>query len=205
MDKNKYLILVIVLLVVVLAGAGALYSGLSADNTPGSLATLATQPPATTEGTLPTAQSTQTEPQTQAAPDFTVMDKDGNPVNLSDFRGKPVVLNFWASWCGPCKSEMPDLDAAYLELGEEIHFLMVNMTDGSRETLETAQAHVAEEGYRFPVYYDTQYSAAIAYSVTALPTTYFIDAESNLVAMASGAISADLLQKGIDMIWPGAE
>ena len=68
------------------------------------------------------------------APDFTVYDSQGTAVRLSDYRGTPVVLNFWASWCGPCQREMPDFDAVYQQLGEEVQFLMVNVTDGSRET-----------------------------------------------------------------------
>ena len=109
-------------------------------------------------------------------------------------------MNFWASWCGPCKSEMPDFNEAYAELGEDIHFLMVNMTDGSRETLETARSYVEEQGFSFPVYYDTDYSAAVAYSVYSLPSTYFIDADGNAVARAAGAIDRETLQQGIDMI-----
>ena len=205
MNKNKVLLLVVLLLAAVLAGAGVLYASLSGDNRPDPLATLSPQIQDTVPAVLPTDGATEpseTEPVDYSAPEFTVRDLEGNWVNLSDFEGQPVVLNFWASWCGPCKSEMPDFDEAYLELGEEIHFLMVNMTDGSRETLETAQAHVEEMGYHFPVYFDTQYSAAIAYGVTALPPTYFIDAQGNLVAMASGAIDAETLQKGIDMILP---
>ena len=110
------------------------------------------------------------------APDFTVLDESGNEVSLSDFVGKPVVLNFWASWCGPCKVEMPDFNEAYLEYQDDIHFLMVNLTDGSRETMETALNHVEEQGYSFPIYYDTESDAAITYSIRSIPTTYFIDA-----------------------------
>ena len=95
---------------------------------------------------------------------------------------------------------MPDFNAAYAELGEDIHFLMVNMTDGSRETLETARSYVEEQGFSFPVYYDTDYSAAVAYSVYSLPSTYFIDADGNAVARAAGAIDRETLQQGIDMI-----
>ena len=77
---------------------------------------------------------------------------------------------------------------------------MVNMTDGSRETVEAASNFVSDKGYSFPVFYDTESDAAITYNVYSLPTTYFIDAEGNAVAQATGAINADLLQRGIDMI-----
>ena len=135
------------------------------------------------------------------APDFTVYDLEGNPVHLSDFFGKPIILNFWASWCGPCKMEMPDFNTAYAAYKENIEFLMINMTDGSRETIEKASSFIAENEYSFPVYYDTDYNAAITYSATSLPTTYFIDANGNLTAHAKGAIDADTLQRGIDMIY----
>ena len=142
------------------------------------------------------------EPELTPAPDFTVYDKDGNEVHLSDFAGKPIVLNFWASWCSPCKSEMPDFNQAYLDYGEEVSFLMVNTTDGNRETVESASAFIEEQGYEFPVFYDTGYDAALTYGAYALPTTYFIDAEGYAVAWAQSALSAENLQKGLDMILP---
>ena len=142
------------------------------------------------------------EPELTPAPDFTVYDKEGNEVHLSDFVGKPIVLNFWASWCSPCKSEMPDFNQAYLDYGEEVQFLMVNMTDGSRETVESASAFIEEQGYEFPVFYDTDYDAALTCGAYALPTTYFIDAEGYGVAWAQSALSAENLQKGLDMILP---
>lgn len=148
-----------------------------------------------------TTQASERDQQLQQAPDFVVTDIDGNEVKLSDFQGKPVIVNFWASWCGPCKSEMPDFEEMYQQYGEEIHFVMVNMTDGSRETVEVASEFIAEQGYTFPVYFDTQYSAAITYGVTSIPATYFIDAQGNAVAYARSVIDAETLQMGIDMIY----
>lgn len=154
----------------------------------------------TTNKSEDTASSDNTENKLTKAPNFTVYDLDGNEVNLSDFFGKPIIVNFWASWCGPCKMEMPDFNEAYQLLNEDITFLMVNMTDGSRETVDIASSFIEKSGYTFPVYYDTSFSAAITYSVSSLPTTYFIDADGNLIAHARGAIDAATLQKGIDMI-----
>ena len=94
---------------------------------------------------------------------------------------------------------MPDFDEAYAELGDEIQFLMVNVTSG-RETLESASAFIEEQGYSFPVFYDTDSDAAMTYGVYSLPTTLFIDAEGYGIAQATGAIDAETLQNGIDMI-----
>lgn len=134
------------------------------------------------------------------APDFTVYDADGNAMNLSDFIGKPTIVNFWASWCGPCQMEMPDFDEYYKEYGENVNFLMVNMTDGSQETLESAKEFVENSGYSFPVYYDTDIDAAMTYGVNSIPSTYFIDAEGHAIARAQGMIDADTLLYGIKMI-----
>jgi thiol-disulfide isomerase/thioredoxin len=132
---------------------------------------------------------------TVAAPDFTVYDKDGTAVKLSDFKGKPVVLNFWASWCGYCKEEMPYFDAVNTELDGEVVFLMVNATDGQRETREKADAYLAKSGYAFSTYYDTDASAVRAYQINAFPTSYFIDKDGNIRHQVNGMITEKTLRK----------
>ena len=188
--RKKNFLLAAVIMVALLIGASALYSRLAEDMDRDNLA----------GANNDTTENSQQEESPQFPPDFTVVDASGKEVKLSDFRGKPTVVNFWASWCGPCKSEMPDFDAVYQEMGDDIHFLMVNMTDGGQETLAGAQKFIADSGYTFPVYYDTQYSAAIAYGVSSLPTTYFFDAEGYGVAYAVGAIDEETLLRGIGMI-----
>ena len=139
------------------------------------------------------------KPELQMAPDFTVYDTDGNPVNLSDYFGKPIVLNFWASWCGPCKAEMPDFEEVYKERGEEIQFLMVNCT-GGRETEKSAREFITDSGYTFPVFYDLDLDASMTYGTNSIPVTFFIDADGHLIAYAQGTTSADVLEQGIGMI-----
>ena len=132
--------------------------------------------------------------------DFTVQDIEGNNVKLSDFYGKPVVLNFWASWCPPCKNEMPEFNQANNELNGEIQFLMINQTDGDRETIETGSEYVKSQGFTFPVYYDTKLEAAFVYNVTAIPTTFFIDKDGYIISQVKGAMSKEILMSNIEKI-----
>ena len=190
--KNKRTLLIIILVFALLiGGATLLYRQLGQNISAERLSTQAAQQEGSND-------ESETEQKTKA-PDFTVYDAEGNEVHLSDYVGKPIVLNFWASWCGPCQMEMPDFHEKYLELGEEIHFLMVNMTTG-RETMESAAAFIEKNEYSFPVFYDINSDAALTYGAYSLPTTFFIDADGYAVAQATGAIDAETLQKGIDMI-----
>lgn len=134
------------------------------------------------------------------APDFLVYDKDGNPIRLSDYHGEPMVVNFWTSWCGPCKSEMPTFQQMYLQWDDQVQFLMINLTDGTQETLSSASQFLRETGYSFPVFFDLASNAANAYQVYSIPTTIFIDAQGYIVASYTGAISEETLQQGINLI-----
>ena len=132
------------------------------------------------------------------AADFTIYDGNGNEVHLSDFAGKPVILNFWASWCVPCKKEMPDFNEKYLEYGDEIQFLMIDFAKDDK--IEDAKEYVSEMGFKFPVYFDVYGDATSTYKIDAFPTTIFIDADGYIMDRYRGTISEETLQSGIDKI-----
>lgn len=140
------------------------------------------------------------------APVFTVYDMDGNELSLSDFLGKPVIVNFWATWCGPCQSEMPAFDKLYQEYKDQITFLMVNQTDGSRDTIESVTAFYEDSGYSFPIYFDTTLNASMTYGATSIPMTFFIDEKGYALYYQRGAMSEDLLRQCVEqLIEPSAE
>lgn len=136
------------------------------------------------------------------APEITLNDLNGQIVKLSDYRGKVVILNFWASWCPPCKSEMPDLDGAAREFskGNEAVLLAVNLTDGSRETSATARKYIADNKFSMTVLLDTKSNAATAYNITNIPTTYIIDKQGVIVNSIVGPTTQNALIQYADQL-----
>lgn len=201
--KDKALPIAAAALILVIGGAYLLYDklseGVSPDNLGSTPQSSAISDPESSD-TSEAESSAGSEEKKITAPDATLYNADGTTVQLSEFFGKPIVLNFWASWCGPCQSEMPAFDAACAELGDEVQFIMLNCTDGQRETVETAAAFISEQGYTFPVYYDIGQTASDIYGASSLPTTFFIDADGHAVAYARGTIDAETLQKGLALI-----
>ena len=123
-------------------------------------------------------------PTTFPAPDFTLPTLAGGSRHLSELRGKVVLLNFWATWCVPCRTEMPTIEALYQRYKSQgLEVLAVNL-----DVLSTAgvEAFVKEVAVTFPILLDPSWSAARAYRVFGLPTTYLIDRTGNLVAREAG-------------------
>ena len=196
--KKKVILLVAGLaLVLLLAVATVFYQDLSQQYA---------ADPITPAQNAATEQESQTSPdaeedaQLTLAPDFTVFDGEGNAVHLSDFLGKPVIVNFWASWCGPCKSEMPAFQQAWETYGNRVEFLLINLTDNNQETVESAKQFLDASTYTFPVYFDTQLSGAMTYGVVGIPASYFVDKDGYLVAGANSALDYATLEYGISLI-----
>lgn len=205
---NKYwkLIVGVVAFVVAILGVKVLYDNLSTEYAPESQmvtngTTQGAKPESMLGGLFETeAESSAATEEFVPAMDFTAVNEAGESVKLSSLFGKPIVINFWASWCSPCKAELPDFQAAYDKYGDEVQFMMVNMTDGARETVDVAKEYMASEGYTFPLYFDTAQEAAYTYGVYSIPMTFFIDANGNIAAYAQSMIDMELIEQGISMI-----
>ena len=142
------------------------------------------------------AEETAEEPAEEViAPDFTVMNTDGDMISLADRLedGKPIVLNFWATWCGPCKSELPAFDKAAAEYADELTFMMINLTDGQVETVSGVKTFMEENGYTLPVYFDKKGSASGPYGASSIPLTYFITSDGVVVGGHMGSMSEETL------------
>ena len=172
MKKKLVLILVLVLLV---AAAVIAYPKLTAVFAP-------EEPPVIINGT---------------AADFTVTDDAGNEVALSSFYGKPLVVNFWATWCPYCVQELPSFEKAAADY-PDVTFILVDMSDEVGETPADAKAYLDYLGITVPGYYDTAYSAAYAYRITSIPLTLFIDRHGDLYKEHLGMINEAALRSAID-------
>lgn len=134
--------------------------------------------------------------QATPAPDFTVDILDGKEVSLKDFRGKPLVINFWASWCPPCREEAPILAKVSKKYDNEVVFLGIIFQD----TEEGVRSYIKEFDIPFQNAWDRKEEAAQAYKLTGVPETFFIDAEGNLKGRWIGAISEEKLTSLVELI-----
>ncbi|MEM5948499.1 TlpA disulfide reductase family protein [Spirochaetia bacterium 38H-sp] len=122
------------------------------------------------------------------APDFIVKALDGKDVSLSDYEGKVVFLNFWATWCPPCRMEMPWIETMVQKIkGHDVVFLAINV----QEDKDTVKAFIEENNYTFPVLLDTSGTVSGIYGVSGIPTTYFIDKKGMVRGRLVGAHNWD--------------
>lgn len=176
-DRSLYALAAVLLLM------GALWIWLSRDTTGASTAG---QIPAPRQGFM--------------APDFSLSNADGETVRLSDLRGKAVLVNVWASWCGPCRSEMPAMQRLYQDYqGRGFELLAVNSTVQDSPT--NALAFARELGLEFPILFDTQGEVTDLYQVRALPSSFFIDPQGMIQeVVVGGPMSEALLRIRVDQL-----
>ncbi len=136
------------------------------------------------------------------APDFTLEDQYGNVHTMADYKGKIIFLNFWATWCPPCRAEMPEIQEIYEEYGEnqsDVVVLGVASPDTGREgNVESIAAFLEENNYTYPVVMDTGGSLAYYYGISAYPTTFMIDSSGNVYGYVTGQITKDIMQSIIE-------
>lgn len=125
------------------------------------------------------------------APDFELETLDGDTVRLSDFRGKRVMLNFWATWCPPCRAEMPDMQRFHED--KDVVILAVNLTDTPNESIEKVEDFIDEFGITFRALLDTETAVANLYQIQPIPTNYLIDSEGFIHNKAFGALNYDIM------------
>lgn len=210
MNKHIKLLLGIIVFAILICAAAFLYNKLSKENMPDNLLATevsskadntlqeSTEDNNTTEDESPTDNTGESE--TIPAMDFTVLNADGEEISLLSLTGKPIVLNFWASWCSPCKQEFPDFQEAYDKYGSDVEFVMVNLTDGMQETQEKAEDFIDSNGYTLPIYFDVNQDAAYTYYVYSIPTTFFINADGNIIAYAQSMLDSENIEMGIRLI-----
>lgn len=131
----------------------------------------------------------------EKAEDFTLLDLEGNKVSLSDYKGKKIFLNFWATWCPPCKAEMPNIEKVYQDTKDsDLVILAVEIG----EPLETVKSFIDKNEYNFNVLLDIDQSVASSYNISSIPTSYFIDEEGYIIAKRVGGMNKDQMMDYIE-------
>lgn len=165
----------------------------------------------TQDSTKDTESSDNTEneekPEYPPAYDFTLTDQYGNTHTLSDYKGKVVFLNFWASWCKPCKKEMPDIEELYQKYNlnkDEVVFLGVanprseDYPQNSDEEKDKILEFLDDNGYTFPTVFDETGEILMNYYITAFPTTFMINKEGNVMGYIPGMMTKDIMESVIE-------
>lgn len=131
--------------------------------------------------------------------DFELYDRNGNAVKLHSKLGKPVIINVWATWCGPCRTEMPDIQKLYEKYSNDIEFVMLNATTTRNESVEKVEQYIQQNGYTFPVYYDTNGAGQNALNIWAFPTTYVLSSKGEILFNAARMMDIDTFTSLVEM------
>lgn len=126
------------------------------------------------------------------APDFTIASMEGEEIRLSELRGEPVFINFWASWCEPCKEEMPHLLEAYKKYGSEINFVMINVIE-QEFNKESMNKYIKEAGLTFPIYLDKKDNVSTLYNILGYPTSFFINKDGVIQEIVMRPMSSEMI------------
>ena len=154
-----------------------------------------------------TAESDSADADAILAPDFTLIDQFGNQHTLSDYQGKTVFLNFWATWCGPCRSEMPEIQQLYEDYGSNEGDLIVlgvaAPNVGQEGSEEDIAAFLEENGYTFPVVMDYFGAFSNQYGIRAYPTTFMIDEDGNVFGYVESALTKEMMESIVEQTMTG--
>ncbi len=139
------------------------------------------------------------------APDFSLTTLEGEPVSLADFRGKVVLLNFWASWCPPCRSEMPAMERVYQDYADR-GFVILAVNATQQDSPDAARRFVSEQGLTFPILLDTSGTVSALYRTRSLPTSFFIGADGIIdEVVIGGPMSEALLRTRVETLLSEAD
>ena len=131
-------------------------------------------------------------------PDFTLLSTTGETVTLSQLKGKPTFINFWASWCPPCQQESPDLERMYKKYGKRIAFYGINAT--AYDHLGAAESFIKHYGLTYPILLDQSGSVMKSYDILGIPDSYFINRQGVVISKVVGAMSAGVMQKQFERL-----
>ncbi|MCT1403069.1 TlpA family protein disulfide reductase [Paenibacillus sp. p3-SID867] len=148
-----------------------------------------------------TSVSTEELPKTgYQAPNFSLQALDGQTYSLQGLKGKPVVINFWASWCGPCKIEAPELVRLYDKYRARIEIYAVNVT--ASDSIEGAKAFAKDYGFQFPVLIDEKGEVAQKYAIRPIPTTLFVNSEGIIIEQVIGLVDPQTMESKFRRLLP---
>ncbi|WP_231573783.1 peroxiredoxin family protein [Paenibacillus sp. FSL R5-0345] len=133
------------------------------------------------------------------APDFELLNLEEQPVKLSDFKGKKVILNFWATWCPPCRIEMPHMEKYYTDYKDDTVVLAVNLTNTEKNRANVT-GFIEQFGLSFPVVMDSEGDVSSKYQVVAYPTSFIIDSQGIIQEIYQGAINYELIKKALSNV-----